>query len=459
MNDIALLETLSLLLSTAFLAYVVTIMVPYLRRRPAPRGDSDDFTWHLFVPCRDEEAVIGSTLSYLNATFPRAHLWIVDDDSDDDTATIVADHPDPSGHIHLVRRRRPDARIGKGPALNSAYHALDDWLATQQGGSSADRSRMIVGVVDADGLPDSACLDVCAADHLFGDPSVGAVQIGVRMVNRDDPRPHADGGRIVNWWSRLLVRLQDLDFQGPISAIQASRRRVGTVAMGGNGQFSRLSALDSIVVDGDGPWRGALLEDFELAVHLLLAGWRTEHTEDSHVDQEGLTSFRRFITQRTRWGQGTMQCIRYLPELWRSPNISHLGAVEIAYCLIQPWLALLGTVVFAVPAMVLVSQVIGNSGPQWEFFTGGGGWLLLVVYAVFGIGAFAVWGPVYRRRCEPTAGRLQSLGWGCGYWLYAMTLFITSWRAVFRIVTGRQGWAKTRRNAELTVDGPIAMDT
>ncbi|MFZ8379509.1 glycosyltransferase, partial [Staphylococcus aureus] len=84
--------------------------------------------WHIFVPCRDEEAVIATTIRRQRERFPRTHLWVVDDDSDDETAAIVLAHAATDDHVHLVRRFRPEARTGKGDALNSAYSALNDWL-------------------------------------------------------------------------------------------------------------------------------------------------------------------------------------------------------------------------------------------------------------------------------------------------------------------------------------------
>jgi hypothetical protein len=67
--------------------------------------------------------------------------------------------------------------------------------------------------------------------------------------------------------------MQDLEFRTAIAAIQMSRGATGTISMGGNGQFTRLSALDSIAGPTGSPWRGSLLEDFELGVHLLTAGY------------------------------------------------------------------------------------------------------------------------------------------------------------------------------------------
>ena len=86
--------------------------------------------------------------------------------------------------MHLVRRFAPDARTGKGNALNAAYDALDAWLPY-----GVDRTRTIVAVIDADGRLAPDALAYVSADSVFGDASVGAAQIAVRMENRGRPRP------------------------------------------------------------------------------------------------------------------------------------------------------------------------------------------------------------------------------------------------------------------------------
>jgi 1,2-diacylglycerol 3-beta-glucosyltransferase len=341
-----------------------------------------------------------------------------------------------------VSRRFPDARKGKGAALNAAYRELSDLLP-----ASADRSRVVIGVIDADGRPAPNCLRVCAGAGLFGDPGVGSVQVVVRMINRDDPRPFPHRGRLVNALGHLLARLQDLEFRVPIAAIQATRRVTGTVGLGGNGQFSRMSALDRVAEDSDGPWRGALLEDYELSLHLLMTGHRNECTQDTYVDQEALPDIRRLIRQRTRWGQGTMQCGAYLRRLWGSPYVSKLGALEATYYLLQPWLQLVGTIVYPVPLAVFIANYAAGPGPMGSWLVRGG-WSLVLFYLVAGVGPFALWGPVYRARCERQLGFLRSLGLGVGYSLFVLIFYITSWRAFFRILRGQEDWFKTRRNAE-----------
>ncbi|MBB5808034.1 cellulose synthase/poly-beta-1,6-N-acetylglucosamine synthase-like glycosyltransferase [Saccharothrix ecbatanensis] len=441
-------QALALTMSVAFVTYVFLIVVPYLRHKPRPVGRPEAFEWHFLVPCRDEEAVIGDTVGYLRASFPSAHVWVIDDDSDDGTVAVVRGfHGDPN--IHLVRRHRPHARTGKGDALNDAYRTLKLWM-----GRHADADRAVIVVVDADGRPAPNCLEVCAADHLFGDATIGAVQVDVRMVNAGVRQEGVSRWR--RFFGGLLVRMQDLEFRTAIAAIQLSRGVTGTISMGGNGQFTRLSALDSIAGRVGQPWRGSLLEDFELGVHLLTAGWRTGFTMDTHVHQEGLYSLRRFLAQRTRWGQGTMQCMRYVRRIWASPHLSTLGAAEMMYYLAQPWMQLLGTLIYPIPLILLAHRATTSPTEVWAWFIDGA-WILFTVYGIFGLLPFVLWGPVYRMRCHPSLGLWRAFGYGFVYAIYIYTFYITSWRAVIRLARGRNGWTKTRRNTE-RITPKVALD-
>ncbi|MFD8496102.1 glycosyltransferase family 2 protein [Amycolatopsis sp. NPDC059657] len=451
---LAITQAFALTMSVAFIVYVVVIIVPYLRRKPAPVGDPSAFTWHFFVPCRDEQTVIRETVTYLRGTFPTAHVWVIDDDSEDRTARVVRAlwrrRGAPDKFLHLVPRKRPEARTGKGDALNAAYQELNTWLGDGR------RDNAVVIVVDADGRPAANCLEVCAAEHLFGDETIGAVQLDVWMSNVDTPPDRRF------WLSRAfglkLAQLQDLEFRTAIAAIQTSRGFTGTISMGGNGQFTRLTALDSIAGDHEQPWRGSLLEDFELGVHLLTEGWRTGYTPDSHVAQEGLYSLRRFLVQRTRWGQGTMQCARYLRRIWDSPHVSTLGAAEMMYYLAQPWMQLLGSLLYPIPFVVLLISTAGDPAQVWTWFAGGA-WILFAIYGSFGLLPFLVWGPIYQMKCLRSKNLLRGIGMGFAYAAYIYTFYITSWRALFRLLRGRNGWAKTRRNTENAPGVKIALDS
>jgi len=483
---VALAQATGLMMSATFIVYVLIIAVPYARRRPQSRGDARTLGWHLFVPALNEEKVIGQTVDYLRRTLPEAHVWVIDDASEDQTGAIVASRAWRDPMVHVVSRRFPEARTGKGHALNAAYWQLRAWLPAAEASNNGQRGNwpgnngypgngqpvnwpgsngqpgnwhpgrmrrdnLIIGVIDADGRPAPDCLDVCAGPGLFGDPGVGSVQIEVRMINRDDPRPYLHRGRLVNFLARLLIRMQDMEFRTPIAAIQTTRHYTGTVGLGGNGQFTRLGTLDTLADAEGGPWRGTLLEDYELSLHLTLTGHRTEFTKDTYVDQEALPDLRRFVRQRTRWGQGTMQCGVYLRQLWRSPYVSVLGALEATYYLLQPWMQIVGTIVYPIPIALFVTHWLGQPGTMGGWFLGGG-WMIVVLYLIGGAGPFVLWGPMYRRKCERHIGLVQSVGLGFAYSLYVFVFYITSWRAFARIVRRRNEWFKTRRNAEFQAE-------
>ncbi|WP_200960497.1 glycosyltransferase [Oerskovia sp. Root22] len=439
----------SLLLGALFLGYVVTILIPFTRYRARDTGDPSAFDWHFVVPCRDEEIVIGQTIAYLRTNFPEAQVWVVDDDSDDATAHIATKQSTADSKVHLIQRRLPDARTGKAHALNHAWGVLREHFTENK----QDFDRTVIAVIDADGRPSHNMLQVCAGKDLFSDPEVAAVQVEVRMSNRDVRDPYPGDDWFKNLLGRTFVRMQDIEFRGPISAIQMSRRYSRTVNVGGNGQLARASALDSID-SGEGPWRGSLLEDFELGLHLLLAGWRNAYTPDAWVDQEALYSLPRYLTQRARWAQGTMQCFRYLPQIWTNRRISNLGALEISYFLLQPWLQILGTVFYPIPVVLFAYNSLASPETVQEYLVNGGA-ILFIMYAVIGVGEFAVWGLLYRSKCEPQATELTAIGWGMSFLVYIYLVYAVVWKAFSQLITRQRGWAKTIRNAEQVTDDTL----
>ncbi|WEB38828.1 hypothetical protein MOV08_05595 [Streptomyces yunnanensis] len=86
-------------------------------------------------------------------------------------------------------------------------------------------------------------------------------------------------------------------------------------------------------------------------------------------------------------------------------------------------------------------------------------WPLAPILAVLAIGPFLLWSPVYRRDHALEASRLTALLWGAALWLYAYHPFVVSARGFVRMLRGRNGWAKTRRNAEPVTDGSVARES
>src|SRR2546423_501363 len=52
---------------------------------------------------------------------------------------------------------------------------------------------------------------------------------------------------------------------------------------------------------------------FDPSISLNIRGWRTVTTPHAYVDQQGVTTYRALVRQRTRWYQGTMQCAGRIP--------------------------------------------------------------------------------------------------------------------------------------------------
>ncbi|TDB88919.1 glycosyltransferase, partial [Micromonospora fluostatini] len=435
--SLAVLNTVAFLLCVYFCAYVLSILVLHLRARRAPGGDYTRFDWHIVVPCRNEATVIAGTLRRLLHDMPDVTVWCVDDASEDGTAAVLRSFAtDP--RVRVVTRRPPDAAQGKGAALNAAWRAIEAGLP-----KDADPERVVIGVLDADSYLDPRCRAALAGPRYFGSPAVAAVQIEVRMIQC--ARPGLPLGR----WARLLVRLQDMEFRAPIAAMQSLRRHTRSVAMGGNGQFTRLSLLNQVAAEHGTPWHGALLEDFELGLHILLQGGGTEYCAESWVAQEALTRVRPLIRQRARWAQGSMQCGRYLTSVLHSRRISNSATLEIAHFLAAPWCQLVGTPVYLGCLGVLgwyVSHTVGGVGAWWS----AGGWGLPPLVVLFGVGPFAVWGLVYRSRCEPHLSVPAALGLGIGHWLYSYVQSVAVWVAFGRLLVSRSEWQKTARATDPT---------
>lgn len=434
--DIALI-TITVTASLS-LAYISLLLIAYIRRRDVTSGDSSRFTWHFLIPCRDEESVVAETVSAARTSFPEAHIWVIDDASEDTTALIVRDIMDVDDRTHLVSRVAPEARTGKGKALNAAYLAVSDFV----GEHPEHRARAVIGVLDADGFLSDNALDVLSGEAGFGDETLGAAQLEVWMKNRGDRRPRPGRGRFINAVGRFLVRMQDIEFRTSNSAMQQLRVATGTVGMGGNGQFTRLSVLDRLTEVHGEPWGNKLSEDYELGLNILSTGFRNGYFPQAHVSQEALPYFRRLLTQRTRWAQGIMECAANLPALRKSRTLSVSGFAEIHYFMSQPWLMMLNLLLIPIVTYIAVTQGL------FGFLDDASTWLMILAGVIFVILPYSLWGPLYRRWGPEPVGRLTAMLLGLGYLVYVYFTYFYYPRAITRMVTGRNSWAKTKRNAD-----------
>jgi 1,2-diacylglycerol 3-beta-glucosyltransferase len=411
------------------IAYTLLLFTLSRRRRALPGAPSEDLFFVFVVPCFNEEVVIGQTLDRLLSSkvsgFRGFSVLVVDDGSDDSTAEIVKGTNDP--RVWLLSRQLPEARQGKGEALNAAYRHLrdSDLLADHR------LDDVVICVVDADGRLESNALFEVA--HYFNDPRTGAVQIGVRMYNADE---------------NALARMQDFEFVTFTEIFQRARQLVGSVGLGGNGQFARMSALMTL---GDAPWTDCLTEDLDLGIQLLLAGWGNRFCPTTHVNQQAVTELRRLLRQRARWFQGHLQCWSRLPAILKS-DLPVTTTLDLVQHLMSASLILLLSIPMVVFYTALITAIIVAPHALGNALLASHGLPIVLLY-VLTFGVTPIYAYTYWARTRRVSFA-QSLALAHLYTVYSYMWIPAGWWALSRIVLRRRGWAKTVR----TPEAPVAVD-
>ncbi len=404
------------------LYYALVSLLGALRRPKVSSRRNYEQLYVFVVPCLDEAKVIGATLERLtNMEGPASKVVVVDDGSTDETAAIVTafNHPD----VHLFSRTLPEARQGKGKALNAAVR----WLRTSPAIAGWSSSDVVVCIVDADGRLDPATL--LAVAPLFNEQEVAGVQIAVRMINAAD---------------NLLARLQDLEFVAYAQVFQRSRTPRAIAGLGGNGQFTRLSALNTLGAD---PWTESLTEDLDLGLRLVALGWRTAFCGSVAVRQQAITDARRLLRQRTRWFQGHLQALERIPMLINS-DLPLAAVTELIFILALP-IAVVCMSLFGIGVSIVAlgSTVVGLFNGTYDV---GVGTLrrLAALYALT-FGPSWIYGYVYwlhtspRRLWRAVVDAHALVG-------YQYLWLISGLRAIGRAAVQRNDWAKTARLPDTT---------
>ena len=387
------------------------------RQRPAPAGDgphpTDDLFFVFLLPCLNEEKVILGSLQRLQS-LPNGNfaVLVIDDASDDGTVAIVSSVL--GERAWLLRRTAPNARQGKGEALNAAIaHLTSSGLIADH-----DPDKVIVVVVDADGRLDPHA--VTEVTPYFTDPLMGAVQIGVRINNRAASR---------------LARMQDMEFVIYTEVFQRGRRHLGSVGLGGNGQFMRLSALRSL---GPAPWTRSLTEDLDLGIRLLAGGWRNEYCSAAAVHQQGVVELRRLIRQRSRWFQGHLQSWKLIPAVLRSAP--RRARADLLYHLSSPAILLIASLLSASFLLAVADYAVLAAHGRDPV-----GWWLASTYALT-FGPALTFSSVYWTRERHNGVPLYKIAvFAHLYVCYSLMWYAAGWWAVGRTLRRRTSWAKTDR--------------
>lgn len=410
------------IIATSYLAMTLLLS---RTKKPIPSTGSEPELFVFLVPARDEELVIESTIdSLLAASGERGRIMIIDDGSTDRTAEIVRARL--SGKVWMHQRVLPNARIGKGAALNDVYRQIRAKVLAD----GIDPDDVVLCIVDADGRLEPDALDKVA--RYFRSPRVGACQLLVRIRNRH----------------RWMCRFQDYEFLLFSALTQTAREKIGSVGLGGNGQFTRLSALMQL---GDTPWTDCLTEDLDLGVRLAINGWENRFCGETFVDQQGLTNLRLLLRQRTRWAHGHFQCWKLIPDIVRS-QMPTTTVLDLCYYLLAPAMILVYSVVYGAALVLMATLGVLNASMWLTPF----GMVFLGVMYVMSIGPAMVLAFIYWRRAGDLSLR-KAFVMGHLLSIYNFIWYVAEWRALFRIVLRKNGWAKTARTAEPTADEPVLV--
>jgi 1,2-diacylglycerol 3-beta-glucosyltransferase len=406
--------------------YYVALFVLSMRRvaRPLPPEGARP-PMALIMPAHDEELVIGGTLESLVALDYERYCVIVVNDGSTDATAERARAFERSGRVRVIDRPRKVAGRGKGAVLNDGYRFLNRLL--EQGDplvAGFDPDEVVLGVIDADGHLERNALNEVA--RLFGDRQVGGVQMGVVIGNARDG---------------LIARCQDLEFTGFSQLAQAARDWIGSVGLGGNGQFTRLVALKSL---GRLPWTDCLTEDLDLGLHLRRIGWHIRFCRTTSVTQQGVHTVRAWLRQRTRWAQGHYQCWDHIPKLltaWRLPLVTRLDlTLYLLFVTFVMFVAanLAVAIAGALGWVTITNDFLGfiPAGPPRN-----------VTMELIGLCPVVMLLTRYQQNSPHPLRWWELPAYGAAFGLYVYMWALASLTAWFRLVAGRVGWSKTSRVA------------
>lgn len=244
----------------------------------------------ILIPAKNEEKVISQTLysaasiNYLKNGKPNFEIIVINDGSTDATGTIIEDLSHKIPNLKILHRQAGISK-GKSSALNAG-------LSLSQG--------EIIVVFDADTRIEPAFLKMSIP--LLADKAIGGVQGRVEIYNPN-----------IN----LVTMLQRNEFTFFNHLVQCSKDAMGGLTgLGGNGQLVKRLVLDEI-----GRWNElSLTEDFDLTIRMYFHGYKVRYAPDAIVWQEAVESWPLLLRQRTRWGQGLLQCFfDYFSQVLKTP--------------------------------------------------------------------------------------------------------------------------------------------
>lgn len=408
---------ISIIISTLFYVYFILSIVLFNHYRESAKlvkKGPQSFDLILIIPVLNEEAVIGKTLADLTHELSQlpdtihAQIIAVDDHSTDNSLQVLTSSKSP--YLKIIHRSGR-THHGKGAVINTAVQYVQQSLAQH-----SDPEQTVIGILDADAFMSSQDLTEVIA-RFEQAPKMSMLQTGVGIYNQ------------TNW----LTRMQNFEFIGVNSAAQQLRNRLGQGIASGNGQFLRLSLAQK------NTWGHSLLEDLEFTLRTWLLGAQVSFTHTIVVQQEGVTKLKPFFKQRIRWCQGALQCIRYLPALWRSRYVNNFQKIDTTFWVLTPITGCILPITNLVALLTLIIEGIRGYRTGWHH-------LAVITIIIIALVTCLYLALIFQRnvmdkRQTPTFWR--SLWESISFQGYLLIIAITPYAAIFRQLTGKTGWVKT----------------
>ena len=417
--------------TTALTIYFIVTCTMYnifllvvIARGHSKKGEDYGHYFSIIVPARNEGTVIHATLErVLNLNYPPElfEVVIINDGSTDETETVVRSLQHNYPRLKLINVKPSNGGQGKSAALNTGFA---DFLLAWRGIEIKPRNRWIIGVFDSDATPKSDILK--KVSFQFNDPTVGGVQTLVRIKNAK-----------TSW----LAKLQDIEFLAFARVIQFARTNfAGSVALGGNGQFVRATALDTVAVEyQEQYWNNlSLTEDLDLGVRLLTNQWKNVYIDNTDVSQEGTETLLSMFRQRERWAWGTLQTLNNFvlkASFWRT-KASLKTKIDISVYLVHVLLPIFVFLCWAWSGLSLLG-VIGVTNIFPMAFTLSNGFSFLPLFA------YGLW----KERKEYPVWQIVPLVFIAAAYTYHWIPCVTS--AIVKNFSSAPKWAKTPRFGEV----------
>ena len=370
-----------------------------IKGQEAKLADSDQLSYSIIVPSKNEETVIRRCLNgILNIDYPREKIQIivVDGNSTDKTPQICAEFEQKYPHTFKVINEPASGQPGKPAALNFAMtYATND----------------IVAVFDADSLPEQDVLRKTTA-YFTSDPNLVALQGKTNSINeRSNALTRVISQEEKAWYQMLLSGREKLKLFIPLN---------------GSCQFVKRPILEQL----HGWDENSLTEDVELALRLIEQGHHVKYAPDVCSGQETPTQLNALIKQRTRWYRGYMETALKYGRLMDNINKATLDA-EIS--LAGPFMMVVSLLSYINWFIVVL---LSQTNPVINF-TG-------LVIALTAVSLFSI-GIALTASEKPI--KPKNILWIPSIYLYwMMQMFIAGWAFLKLIFRRKREWSKTAKN-------------